>query len=97
MTGPGPGDPTGQIQPATAALLNAVTGGQQVARPELNGGGPPTTALDELARLARLTQLIALTAHNSTGRRSSDVEHHAAQLSAALVNLRDEPLRNDPR
>jgi len=87
-------DQVQRVQAATSALLDAVLQGRVQDRPDLNGSGPSARILDDLARLA---PLVAVLAHTATGRRSNRVEHAAAELTAALVTLRDEPARHDLR
>jgi hypothetical protein len=87
-------DQVQQVQAATSALLDAVLQGRVPVRPDLDGSGPSSAILGDLARLA---PLVAVLAHTATGRRSNQVERAAAELAAALVALRDEPARHDLR
>jgi hypothetical protein len=87
-------DPVQLVRGATAALLQALTQGQVQPRPELDGSGPHSVILEELARLGQLTAVVA---HTVTGRRSIDVERAAGELASALVALRDDSTRNDVR
>jgi hypothetical protein len=87
-------DQVQRVEAATSALLDAVLQGRVPERPDLGGSDPPSRLLEELARLA---PLVAVLAHTATGRRSNKVEHAAAELTAALVTLRNEPERHDLR
>lgn len=70
---------------ASTALQNALLQGSTVPRPELDGSGPRSVLLDELARIATL---VAAVAQTSTQSRDLDVERSAAELSTALIALR---------
>ncbi|MDT7743976.1 MAG: hypothetical protein QOE59_3054 [Actinomycetota bacterium] len=87
-------EPVKLVRGATTALLEALSQGPIRPRPDLDGSGPHTAILDELARLG---QLVAVLAGTATGRRSNEVERAAGELAAALVAMRDDTTRNDVR